>query len=154
MMTVSDNFTPNVPNFERRYWNRFTNWMHWACLLIVRDAKERLKPWTGEGEGGVDTGRLRRSIAYEVVSSFIAEELTGKVGTSVNYARFIEFGTRRHLIPAFSNDPKWIGVKRWCERHGIQTGWLEVGRAYPFLTPALRAKLPEIKRKLEEVARL
>ncbi len=37
----------------------------------------------------VDTGRLRASITSQVTAEF------GKVGTNVNYASFVEYGTKR-----------------------------------------------------------
>lgn len=39
----------------------------------------------------VDTGRLRSSIAYRIEGG---NEVVGIVGTSVEYAPFVEFGTR------------------------------------------------------------
>lgn len=51
----------------------------------------------------VDTGRLRSSIQHEI--SLDDGEITGRVGTNVEYAPYVEFGTRYwagkpFLIPA------------------------------------------------------
>jgi phage gpG-like protein len=53
----------------------------------------------------VDTGRLRSSITWEVVSE--GGELSAKVGTNVEYGPFVELGTRYmraqpYLVPALS----------------------------------------------------
>lgn len=64
------------------------------CVMIERRAKE-LCP--------VDTGRLRNSISSELRTE--NDNLVGIVGTDVEYAPFVEFGTVRmdaqpFLIPA------------------------------------------------------
>jgi HK97 gp10 family phage protein len=41
----------------------------------------------------VDTGRLRASITHEIASD--VEGLVGRVGTDVEYAPYVEFGTGR-----------------------------------------------------------
>ena len=51
----------------------------------------------------VDTGRLRSSIQHQIALD--AGEITGRVGTNVEYAPYVEFGTRKwvgkpFLIPA------------------------------------------------------
>jgi len=69
-----------------------------ACLMVERDAKKLC---------AVDTGRLRSSITYEI------EGTTGKVGTNVDYAKYIEFGTEKmspqpYLRPALHKNEKAI----------------------------------------------
>lgn len=49
-----------------------------ACLLVLNSAKEKVP---------VNTGNLRNSITYEV------EGNEGIVGTNVEYAPYVEFGT-------------------------------------------------------------
>lgn len=49
-----------------------------ACLLVENDAKKNCP---------VDTGQLRQSITHEV------EGNTGVIGTNVEYAPYVEYGT-------------------------------------------------------------
>lgn len=62
----------------------------------------------------VDTGRLRNSIA----TAFENGGLTGLIGTNVEYAKFVEFGTRRarakpYLHPAFEEEwPRFVARLR------------------------------------------
>jgi len=58
--------------------------MEKACLLVETDAK-RICP--------VDTGRLRASLVHEIETG--KDEITGKVGTNVEYASNVEFGTSK-----------------------------------------------------------
>jgi len=69
-----------------------------ACLMVERDAKT-LCP--------VDTGRLRSSITHEI------EGTTGRVGTNVEYSRYVELGTEKqspqpYLRPALHKNEKAI----------------------------------------------
>ena len=57
-----------------------------SCLLVEKDAK-KLCP--------VDTGRLRSSITHEVLE-VTKSNFGGRVGTNVEYAPYIEFGTKRN----------------------------------------------------------
>ena len=61
-----------------------------ATIRVQRRAKQ-LAP--------VDTGRLRSSVAYEVARD--GRDIVGRVGTDVNYAPYIEFGTRRMRAQPF-----------------------------------------------------
>ncbi len=56
--------------------------MERACLLVENDAK-RFSP--------VDTGRLRASLTHEIERS--KNEVVGRVGTDVEYAVYVEYGT-------------------------------------------------------------
>lgn len=64
-----------------------------------RTARQALKPGLALLESGakkeapVDTGRLRSSIASEVVKG-PGSEIIGKVGSSLEYAPYQEYGTR------------------------------------------------------------
>ncbi|MDD5000874.1 MAG: HK97 gp10 family phage protein [Thiomonas arsenitoxydans] len=108
-----------------------------ATLLITRSAR-RAAP--------VDTGRLRASIAPEVVQG--AHEVQGVVGSNVVYAPFVETGSRPHWPPP--------GVlERWSRRHGIpeflvmRAIALRGTKAQPYLEPAVEENLARIMRLLE-----
>ena len=69
-----------------------------AVLVVERQAKE---------DCPVDTGRLRASITSEVSG------LEGKVGTNVEYAGFVEYGTSKmpakpYLFPALEKSKSKI----------------------------------------------
>ncbi len=76
--------------------------MNKAVMLVEGDAK-RLAP--------VDTGRLRSSIAGIVETA--PESITGIIGTDVEYAHYLEFGTSRmpghaFLFPALESNKNKI----------------------------------------------
>lgn len=59
----------------------------------------------------VDTGRLRASVAVAIED----EGLTGIIGSNVQYAPHVEFGTRPHHPPLAALQP-------WAQRHGFPEG--------------------------------
>lgn len=81
-----------------------------ACLLVEGDAKRNCP---------VDTGRLRASITNRLEVE--EKQLVGIVGTNVEYASYVEFGT---------SNPKYP-----CQ---------------PFLFPALESNKEKIKDLLKE----
>ena len=98
-----------------------------SCLLVESDAKQ-LVP--------VDTGRLKSSIQSKV------EGDTGTVGTNVEYAPYVEFGTGlysslgngRTQVPWRYQDAKG----QWHTTSGNQP--------QPFLGPALNMNKDKIKK--------
>lgn len=75
----------------------------------------------------VDTGRLRSSLTSKVGK--VGNSLIGRVGTNVNYAGAVEYGSGRHLT--------YVG--QWASRHGFSSNvkFLYVsGKPIPFLRPA------------------
>ena len=97
----------------------FLNGMRLATMLVQRSAKQKAP---------VDTGRLRASITPEV--RWQGNTAIGVVGSNVDYAPYVELGTRPHFVPS-----KYIGV--WASRHGFDnTGLFVSGKAQPFLEPA------------------
>ena len=54
-----------------------------ACILVENDAKKRCP---------VDTGELRMSITHEIEETS-ENRTTGAVGTNLEYAPYVEFGT-------------------------------------------------------------
>lgn len=72
-----------------------------AALWVTRDARM---------DAPVDTGRLRASITPEV--RIEGNEVIGVVGSNVEYAPFMEFGTRPHWPPVSA-------LQTWSRRHGM-----------------------------------
>lgn len=64
----------------------------------------------------VDTGRLRASIRHSFGES------SAIIGTSVEYARFVEYGTRPHF-------PPFRALKGWARRHNANEAavWWGIG---------------------------
>ena len=70
-----------------------------ACFLVEAEAKHKAP---------VDTGRLRASIRTEV-ERIAKDVVEGKIGTNVEYSRYVELGTSRqspqpYLRPALRNN--------------------------------------------------
>ena len=88
----------------------------------------------------VDTGRLRASINFEVSG------LTGRVYTNVDYAKYVEFGHRRIIVPVnakalrfYLRGVGWVFAKRAEQgRSGKSATWEKVGDIIrkPFMRPA------------------
>ena len=87
-----------------------------ACYMVETDAKE-LCP--------TDTTRLRGSITHEV------EETVGRVGTNVEYAIWVEFGTGIHAEKGKGRKTPWVykTEKGYFYTHG--------NKPQPYLRPAL-----------------
>ena len=102
-----------------------------ACLVVERAAKEKCP---------VSTGELRSSISSTV------EDFTGEVGTPLEYAVYVEYGTGlfaqggngRRDVPWKYQDAKG----EWHSTSGQPP--------QPFLIPALNENREEIIEKLQE----
>jgi len=73
------------------------------ATLLVQGTARTLVP--------VDTGRLRSSIMPEVRSEGLTGSVVGVVGSSVDYAPYVELGTRPHWPPL-------AALEVWAARHG------------------------------------
>lgn len=95
---------------------------------------------SGNGTGPrVQTGRLRASITHEVVTD--SRGLVARIGSNVEYARYVEEGTPPHRIEAgvltgrsSKKALHWKGA-----RHPVLTVNHPGTRARPYLLPALTA---------------
>ncbi len=100
------------------------------CIRVQNQAKLNA---SGRPGPRVDTGRLRASITYRVASS--PGGIIGEVGTAVEYARFVEYGTQAHVIrPRNRQALYWKGAE-----HPVRLVRHPGNRPYPFLRPALVA---------------
>jgi len=108
-----------------------------ASMLVAREAK-RLSP--------VDTGRLRASITPDVRK--VSSGYEGVIGSNVEYAPYVETGTRPHWPPPGA-------TATWARRHGMKEATLRfiIGtrgtRAHPYLVPAFVNNADKIVRILE-----
>lgn len=69
---------------------------------VTQDAKRRC-PVSPSGSGDHPTGWLRSSIDWDL--SRDAEGLHADIGTDVDYAVFVEFGTKPHVIRSHGDYP-------------------------------------------------
>jgi len=102
------------------------NAMREATLRVTADAK-RLSP--------VDTGRLRASIAPEVIVK--GETVQGIVGSNVVYAPYMELGTGT-FVGRPRHFPPPSALETWAKRHGMGSGYV-VARAI-FLKGGLKPR--------------
>lgn len=113
-----------------------------STLLVQRRARKNLRPWRGPGTGGVDTGRMRASIAPEIRQ--MTKGIQGVVGSNVKYAPFMELGTRPHWVSK-------MNIGRWAERHGLGFRAVFVsGKALKFLQRAFEDNLKKINQFFEK----
>lgn len=96
-----------------------------ACLLVENDAKRKCP---------VDTGQLRQSITHEI------EGNTGVVGTNVEYAPYVEYGTGIEARDGNGRQTPWSYQRadgKWITTEG--------NKPQPFLEPALLKNEKKIK---------
>lgn len=110
-----------------------------ACILVENDAKRRCP---------VDTGELRMSITHEIEETS-ENRATGAVGTNLEYAPYVEFGTGIFSSLGNGRQDKWSYKDAKGEWHTT------IGQhPQPYLYPALdtnRAEIEElIKQKIKE----
>lgn len=101
-----------------------------ACLLVEGKAKEKCPS---------DTGILRSSIMSDVKTE--QNQIVGTVGTMLEYAPFIEYGTGLFAENGDGRQTPWYYQDKDGEWH-YTTGM----PPHPFLRPALKESANEIKR--------
>lgn len=108
------------------------NSLHKSAYDIKRDTENNI-----EAVDAVDTGRLRNSITVEKVG-----KCRYAVGTNVEYAPPVEFGTGSKGDPAVAHTTKikWV----YCDPSGqFHTAYPQPAR--PFLRPAFEANRQRVK---------
>lgn len=95
----------------------------------------------------VDTGRLKGSIAYEVTRA--GKDVIARVGTNVEYAKPVEFGTAPHIIrPKNKRALYWPGAE-----HPVALVNHPGTKGKPYLRPALEKMRVVAPRHLGDAAR-
>lgn len=134
-------------------------------INVDRDAKQ-MAP--------TDEGQLKRSIFYDI------GDLEVTVGANVDYAAFVEFGTRKFAAEYVSSlPPDWqtfaaqfrggsggtfqeliMRIKEWAKRKGIDDNAAYViarkividgKRPQPFLYPAVEKNRPQLLNEIQEL---
>lgn len=108
--------------------NKIAEALEQACLLVEADAKRNCP---------VDDGQLRQSITHKVD----IENMEGIIGTSVEYAPYVEIGTGIY-------SSEGTGRKTpWCYKNE-KTGkfhWTRGMKPKPYLQPAMEANKSKIQ---------
>ena len=108
------------------------------ALMMQGVAKQKIKE-----QGAIDLGMLFNSIVVKRIS---ARQVI--VGTNVEYAAAVEFGTKGHWLK-IDNIP---GFRNWLRHHGIDLDeklvyFYVAPKPRPYMEPAFqegKAKLPEV----------
>ena len=116
------------------------------ALTMEAFAKQKIKE-----QGAIDLGQLLNSITVKLISPRHAI-----VGTNVEYAPAVEFGTKGHWLK-IDNIP---GFREWMKHHGIDpeeklTYFYVEPKPRPYMEPAFqkgKAQLPEMVQKQVEMA--
>lgn len=109
--------------------------MEAAGAVVASEARERCP---------IDTGRLRRSIQPGRPEKLGPDSWRVEVGTNVEYAPYVEFGTKAHVItPKRKKALYWKGAE-----HPVKVVQHPGTQPRPYLFPALEAKKDEVVRVL------
>lgn len=98
-----------------------------ACLLVENTAKQ---------DCPVDTGQLRASITHEVDGN------VGVVGTNVEYAVYVEYGTGKEAVAKNGRQTPWS----YKDEETGEWIWTKGQKPQPFLEPALIKNEKEINK--------
>lgn len=105
-----------------------------GCLMIENEAKQRCP---------VDTGILRNSITHEVERE--NGKIRGTVGTNLDYAPYVEFGTGLFAEAGDGRKTRWSYQDSKGEWHSTLGQ-----KPQPYLRPAYQVCKPAIQRKLQQ----
>lgn len=106
-----------------------------ACILVENDAKKRCP---------VDTGELRMSITHEIEETS-ENRTTGAVGTNLEYAPYVEFGTG--IFSSLGNGRQ----DRWSYKDAKGEWHSTIGQQpQPYLHPALDDNREEVKKIIQK----
>ena len=107
----------NLKEFQKELPNLFEKALQKACLIVENSAKQNCP---------VDDGQLRQSISHKV------NKTTGEIGSSVQYAPYVEIGTGIYSTEGNGRQTPWVyrdAKGEWHTTKGM--------KAQPFLKPAL-----------------
>lgn len=108
--------------------------MERMCRKVERTAKENCPR---------RTGHLERSITHNVTAK--SNKVVGEVGTSVEYAPYVEFGTGKYAAEGNGRKTPWSYID---ESTGERI-WTAGQHPKPFLHPALEEHRKEIRKELK-----
>lgn len=127
-----EEFAEKLEELESVMEEKIVDAMEEAVLLVEASAKENAP---------VDSGRLRSRIASEVVR-IGSDTVKGLIGTDVEYAPFVEFGTASHTITADSGYLHFTVDGEEVFAKSVQHPGTE---PQPFLRPAIEQHRADIR---------
>lgn len=113
--------------------NKLAQGLENACLVVERAAKSKTPP-------KAQTGNLRSSITHKVSQG----SLEGVIGSTADYAPYVELGTGEHASMGGGRQGGWWYVDASGEWHHTFGS-----RPYPFLKPAMDENLSAIMKCFE-----
>lgn len=123
----------NITQYSTQAQSKVKDVVNRSALNIQNGAKRRTP---------VDTGRLRSSIAIEPQSEL---PYVVRVGTNVQYALGVEFGTSPHIIkPKNKKALFWKGAN-----HPVKSVKHPGTKAQPFLFPSWEEERPNFLKEIE-----
>ena len=108
-----------------------------ACLIVEADAKEACP--TGDGQ-------LRQSITHEI-QAVGTEKLEGVIGTSVEYAPYVEIGTGIYSSEGTGRKTPWC----YKDEKTDKFYWTRGQTPRPYLQTALESKKEKIYKCFEGI---
>lgn len=112
----------------------YTRAMNKACRVVETKAKQNC---TGLFDNS--TGILKASIMHEVVRE--GNEITGYVGSNMNYAPYQEFGTGKFAENGDGRTTPWA----YTDEKTGETIWTAGNKPKPFLRPAFNDTRDKVK---------
>jgi HK97 gp10 family phage protein len=137
----------NFREFSANITTKLDKAVNQGALIVERLAKVNITK-----NRSVATGLLRASITHRLTKK--TDEVYAEVGSNIEYARDVEFGTSPHQVPA-------ADIKKWCKRKGIPTYMADYvvlkismygTEPKPFLGPAYRDSVAEIMEMIKEAS--
>ena len=134
-LTGTDKLTENIDKLMNGINNDLKKIITDGAVNIEADAKINCP---------VDTGRLRSSITHNIRLDLVGG-WTGRVGTNVEYAPYVEFGTPRMIAAHGVHDPA-SPVSSWAALSARGGS----GQYMPFLRSSLRKNKKHIDQLIKE----
>ncbi len=125
----------NIKDYEINKKTDVSNIVKDTALKIQANAKQRTP---------VKSGTLKRSIGVDLAS----DEMSAEIGTNLEYAAHVEFGTAPRTI-SIKDASTLSDGKQFYGKEVKHPGTKE----HPFLFPAYEQEIPEYKSKLAEALR-
>ncbi len=110
---------------------------------IVKDTAMKIQA-NAKQKTPVKSGTLKRSIGVDLST----DEMSAEIGTSLEYAAHVEFGTAPRTISVYEANVLSDG-KQFFGKEVKHPG----SKSQPFLFPAYEQEIPEYKSKLAEALR-